>query len=203
LLRTAALILYPLLIHLMLSLEQERIAGACLVAVGMFPVVGDFLGRRGLSPSRLPFLGLASAGIFFLAYPHGDRLLFLPPVIVTLLVLGWFGASLLPGRTPLITQISRSIRGYCDPEVDHYTRRVTQMWTGVLTFLAIEVICLSLFASLPVWSLVTGLLNHLLVIGVFLGEYLFRIHHLRSHPHPGLGGLLRGMARLDWADLRP
>lgn len=187
----------------MLSLEQERIAGSLLVAVGMAPMLGDLLERRGIHLARLPFLGLALAGMVFLAFPYEERLLFLPPVIATLFVLGWFGASLMPGRVPLITQISRSIRGYCDPEIDHYTRRVTQMWTGVLTFLAIEVIGLSLFAPLAVWSLVTGFLNHLLVIGVFLGEYFFRLHHLQSHSHPGFGAFLRGMTRIDWADLRP
>lgn len=187
----------------MLFLEQERAAGGLLVAVGMAPILGDLLKRHGLHLSRLPFLGLALAGIVFLVYPYEQRLLFLPPVIVALFVLGWFAASLMPGRVPLITQVSRSIRGYCDPDIDHYTRRVTQMWTGVLIFLAIEVACLSLFAPLPVWSLVTGLLNHLLVIGVFLGEYLFRLHHLRSHSHPGLRAFLRGIARVDWSALRP
>jgi len=203
LLRSLLFLLYPLLIHLMLALGRETLAGLLLVGLALAMALRTRHQGSLLHPARLPFLALAAAGILFLGDPGRERLLYLPPVVISLFLLALFAQSLLPGRTPLITQVSRALRGHGDAVLDRYTRNVTRLWVAFFALMTGEVTALALFAPLPVWSLFTGVINYLLVIALMLGEYAFRVRHLRSYPHPGLWGFLKSLARVDWTKMRP
>jgi len=199
---TFLLVLYPVLVHLALAFQQERIAGGLLVLAGLSLAISDIRLRPGLHLIQIPFFGLGLAGLAYLGYPQEERLLFLPPVVMILFLLGLFGVSLRPGRVPLVTQISRLMHGGEDPEVDRYTRQVTRMWVIFFALMAVEVVVLALFAPLHVWALFTGALNYLFILGAFLGEYLVRVYRLPNHPHAGLWSFLRALARTDWGNLR-
>jgi uncharacterized membrane protein len=99
----------------------------------------------------------------------------LPHLAVYLLLLAWFGASLRPGREPLVTCMARHVHESLSPELLAYTRRVTVAWC--MFFLAMAVVSVALFAWAPIgaWSAFVNLLNLPLVIAMFVGEYLWRV----------------------------
>jgi uncharacterized membrane protein len=91
----------------------------------------------------------------------------------------WFGSTLLRGAMPLITRLALRVHGSLTPAKEHYTRRVTRLWTG--TFAVIAVVSPALFVALPFddWVLFADVASPLLLIGLFFGEYALRY---RLHP---------------------
>jgi uncharacterized membrane protein len=101
---------------------------------------------------------------------------------LNLFLLWLFGRTLLPGREPLISQISRHINGELMPEVVDYTRHVTIAWC---IFFALEVIAsllLYVFAPLAAWSFFINVLNLPLLIFMFVGEKVYRTLRFPNHP---------------------
>lgn len=184
--------------HLALTAGSPEVAGLLLSALGaglLFVQGGD---HPVFQRQQLLFLIMVLAGGLVASFPEVDRLLLLPPVAISVALLVLFGASLRPHQVPLVTRIARHLRGYPDPTLDRYTRRVTQIWVGFFAFLTAETTLLALFAPSWLWAFFTGFLNYLLAGGLFVGEYLFR---LRRHPHDshgGLGAFLASLARMDW-----
>nr|WP_321986410.1 hypothetical protein [uncultured Lichenicoccus sp.] len=91
-----------------------------------------------------------------------------------------FGASLLPGRTPLVTAMAREVEQQVTPRILAYTRRVTWLWTLYgPTQVAASMLLLAL-APLRIWSIFVNLLDLPLLVAVFLGEFAFRRWWLRG-----------------------
>lgn len=196
--RFLPLLLYPLLTHLALTVGSPDVAGLLLSAWGLGFLIAQGNGRPVFHRRRLLYLAMALAGVVVASFPGTDRLLLLPPVTISVALLAVFGASLRTQRVPLVTRIARHLRGYPDPILDRYTRRVTQVWVGFFTFLTAETTLLALFAPTWLWAFFTGFLNYLLAVGLFVGEYLFRV---RTYPHDhqeGLVAFLSSLARMDW-----
>lgn len=89
-------------------------------------------------------------------------------------LLAVFAATLLPGRTPLITLIAQRLNPRFHAGMLPYTRRVTVAWC--LFFAGQLVVSLLLFCFAPArwWSLFINGLNVPLVVLMFLGEYAIR-----------------------------
>lgn len=89
------------------------------------------------------------------------------------LALAWhFGATLRPGREPLIVRYSRAEHGEIPPTLARYARGLTMLWTGF--FLAF---CAANAATLAGFGPAAGLsavLNIGLAATLFLGEHLVR-----------------------------
>lgn len=110
-------------------------------------------------------------------------LMYIPPVLIPLSVLILFARSLRPGQVPIVTRVARQIRGELPPELERYTKLVTQCWVMLLAALAIWSILLALYAKPEFWSLMTNLVQYLILASVFLFEYLFRRWHFRHLQH--------------------
>ncbi len=96
-------------------------------------------------------------------------------------VLGvFFGSTLLPGRTSLITTVAYRVHGH-DLPADHlaYTRQVTAAWT--VFFAVIVAVSLGLFfwASFDTWAIFANLVTPVATAAMFIGEYSVRY---RLHP---------------------
>src|SRR5262249_58226174 len=84
---------------------------------------------------------------------HGTRAaLILPSAAFNLLLLWFFGRTLVGGRVPLITAIARLVHGTLKPELERYARSVTWMWCGFFAAIAAASGLLRAFAPLAVWS---------------------------------------------------
>ncbi|MDN3517125.1 ketosynthase [Aquisalimonas lutea] len=131
--------------------------------------------------------------------------LYLPPVLVTLMLLLVFAASLLPGRTPLITAVALQMGETDTPAVRRYTRRVTWGWSLLFAVLAAQNTALALWASPAVWSLFANILNYVIVAAAFLVEFRLRHRFLPGHRYPSFTGFVRGLAAHGgpWRGKRP
>ena len=128
-----------------------------------------------------------------------------PPVLLNLFGAVVFAATLLPGRTPLITQLVQRMHSAAgdttpiDDDVRRYSVAVTVVWA--LVFLALAVLSAALAVTGPqaVWSWVTNGLNFVVLVVLFIGEYALR--HLRFGarlPYRNFAGFLRLMLRAGW-----
>ena len=110
----------------------------------------------------------------------------IPHAIAYLSLLTVFGASLAPGRKPIITVLAEASRGALPPAVTVYTRRVTWAWclfcTGQLGFSLL----LLLFAPVTVWSAFVNLCNLPLLAAMFCGELVWRKWRHGSWPQERL-----------------
>jgi uncharacterized membrane protein len=92
----------------------------------------------------------------------------------------FFGSTLLPGRTSLITQVAQRVHGHDLPPAHFaYTRQVTVAWT--VFFLVIVTISLVLFFGFPfeTWAVFANLVTPIATGAMFAGEYSLRY---RLHP---------------------
>jgi len=114
-------------------------------------------------------------------------LVYLLQFIVTQLLLAIvFAATLLPGKTPLITHFAQRVYGLDLPsEVDRYCRNTTWAWALFFVALSLISIILYLFASAEIWSFFCNILYFPLIALMFVGEYGVRCYalpHLKRLP---------------------
>lgn len=129
-------------------------------------------------------------------------LLFAIPVLINTGFAIFFGQSLLPGKTPVITLYAILLRSEIDPRVIAYTRHVTQLWTMFFIALATESLILAVFASIEIWSLFANFLNYVFIAVLFAGEYYYRIHHLNDLEHMSFPRFLHRLSKVNLGDLR-
>ncbi|MGH8402536.1 MAG: hypothetical protein ACRESO_03895 [Gammaproteobacteria bacterium] len=181
----AALLAYPLAVYFAAGHIAPKILMAgvlILLALRML-----FIAWR---KSRRPRRWLALAGVLLLGaiavlftrdFSLGHVRLY-PAAIDAVFFLVFF-LSLFT-RRPLVERFARAIAGDLDPVRIRYTRRVTQVWSGVLLLNTLIALYTAWFASMAVWTLYNGLLSYLLIGAVFVVEYLVRRRVHRAHTQP-------------------
>lgn len=132
----------------------------------------------------LLFLSIASLLMAADYYGWSVTLLKLPPLFVLCVIGGVFWYSLLPGNTPLVTNIGEKARGPLSPELRRYTLWVTRFWALVLAAQLTVTLMLSLAGPLWLWALVANVANLIVVAILFVLEFLFRRHRFPGHNHP-------------------
>lgn len=188
------LISYFVLIHIAVLKGQPQFASMLLLLPLLMLI-------RGWRLRLLVGLGFVAALQWGISLGQMPPLYYLPPIIINLMLALLFGRTLRRGATPLITQYSILLRKRLEPDVVVYTRRVTQLWTGLFLLLAGESLLLALFAPLEIWSLFANLLNYMFTAVFFVGEYLFRLRHLSRLEHPGFFEFLRSVASIHASKL--
>ena len=98
----------------------------------------------------------------------------IPHAIAYLSILAIFGASLLPGRKPIVTIFAERSRGVLPQALRVYTRRVTWAWCFFCAGQLLTSLLLLLFAPTQVWSAFVNLCNMPLLIAMFCGEFAWR-----------------------------
>ena len=178
-------------------------------ALGFAPLIALAFWLAWQSARRAPLLallGLAGA----LGWAHGDLLLahyrwaYLIQHAGAMTLLGiTFGRTLLPGREPMVTRFARCAHASLSPRVARYTRGVTWAWT--LFFAVMALASPALFAALPPrsWALFAEGLTPLLVLALFVAEYLVRLRALPAHERAGPVQAVLIYARYRAAAARP
>ena len=156
-------------------------------ALGFAPLIALALWLAWQSPLRLPLLALLGLAAT-LGWAHADLLLthyrwaYLAQHAGAMMLFGvMFGRTLLPGQEPMVTRFARHTHASLSPRVARYTRGVTWAWT--LFFAAMALASPALFATVPprVWALFAEGLTPLLVLALFVAEYLVRLRALPAH----------------------
>lgn len=214
---------YPLLAHWASLHDRSDIAVLALLDLCLIVLLMPLAQRRAWAWA---LLAIAMVGLWSLhatAYPQ--LMLLAPPVLFTAVLSWWFGRSLMPPRVPLITRIVAGLEQCAPtqvkPELQRYTRRLTATWAVLLAFLAVANAVLALIAvpdglltrlghpplvvvSQEAWSWFANLLNHGIVGGFFIGEYLVRHRIFPDRPYRNFVDFLRRLGALGpgfWREL--
>ncbi|MGE0115901.1 MAG: hypothetical protein AB7T07_13590 [Steroidobacteraceae bacterium] len=182
---------YPLLAHLATLIQSETLAWVALTvffAVPLWPLL-----QRGKAGAWLGLLAITAALYACAASGFARYLMYVPPILIPLSVLWVFARSLRPGQIPMVTRVATQIRGVLPAELQQYTRRVTQGWVLLLMLMAGGSLLLAVFATPEFWSLMTNIVQYLLLGAVFLLEYLYRRWRFRHLPHETFSTLVTAL----------
>lgn len=150
------------------------------------------------SPRARPILaGAALAGgatALLAALPGATRLLLEALPLAGNLMLAWhFGATLRPGREPLIARYTRADFGHMPAELVGYTRSLTMLWTWF--FLAFSAVNAATLAGFGPPAGPSAAANVALAVLFFLGEHAVRAarfgHLGPTHPWRTLRAIWR------------
>lgn len=193
---------YPLSVHLGTLWAQPL-----LLAAGLSCLLLSLT-----TPLWMPrWPGWIIAGLVFVAALTAARALplqaiaYAPPVLLNLFGAALFATTLLPGRTPLITQLVQRMHQAAGDQapladdVRRYSVAVTVVWA--LLFLALAGLSALLAWTGPqtLWSWVTNGFNFAAIALLFVGEYGLRHVCFGSRlPYRNFAGFLRLMLRAGW-----
>jgi uncharacterized membrane protein len=108
----------------------------------------------------------------------------------------WFGASLRPGREPVVSGFARRMRPSMPPDVVRYTRRVTAAWCVFFAGQIAVSLALLLAAPVDIWSDFVTIWNLPLVLAMILAEFICRTILFRHHQRTGLVATLTALCRM-------
>lgn len=184
-----AFITYPVVLHTFILKDQVEMWQLVFVFAPLLAVVMWVLFRM-VARVWWPLLAVAFAALtyFILNSEYGRISLVavngLSHASLNLFLLWLFGRTLLPGREPLISQISRHINGQLKPEIAVYTRQVNIAWCIYFALQLVISLLLYVFASIAAWSFFINVLNLPLLILMFVVEHAYRTarfpHHSRT-----------------------
>ncbi|HZL59333.1 MAG TPA: hypothetical protein VFC38_06505 [Stellaceae bacterium] len=185
---------FPLLTHTLLALGHSMALAVGVSAVQVI-IFGAILTARATYRHKWWIAAAAVALFLAVAYFSGQYGLFatagVPYVVAYTGLLTLFGASLLPGREPLISGVARRIHGTLRPDIARYTRGVTIAWCCFFAFQLCVSLTLFLAAPLVMWSLYVNVLDLPLIALMFTGEYLYRIAHIPNRPNSTIPQIIR------------
>lgn len=179
---------YPILLHVFILKEDEVEMWQLMFVFAPLLAVAAWVAFRMLGKVWWPLLTLLfAAGVYYIATGDHGRIGLLAvngfsSATLNLFLLWLFGRTLLPGKVPLISQISRHINGQLLPEVAEYTRYVTMAWCIFFALQVIISLALYAFAPLAAWSFFINVLNLPLLILMFVGEKAYRTIRFPNHP---------------------
>lgn len=195
-LSTLGLVIYPLIAHVAVVLEQPAWAiGYLLVVVGVSIVV--LLSRFGL---LIRISGFVFYFILLFVGQHSglaDKLMYVLPVVIPAWLAILFIGSLWSTRGAMISRIAVRMEGKpLDLRRVRYTRYLTAVWGGVFVLMVGEAIALAVLVSFATWSWWVHVGNYLVVAILFTGELIVRRIILGGEMQ--LTGLLRTLVKQPW-----
>ena len=206
----------PLLSHLAAMLDSRWLRVLCLVALVSVPLVARL--RRGEARACGVWVAAVLGCLILGLAGAANVLLLLLPVAVNLLLAWAFGRTLRAGRTPLIAQFAALIRGLeqpLDEAVRVYARRLTLVWTLLLSALALWNLGLAAvmrpggllssagievgFAVTPrIWSEFANLYDYALIAVFIAAEFLWRLRRFPEYRLRSPAAYARRLARVGW-----
>ena len=168
---------YPVSVFVALSWWDVQVLGLVLCLLGIL--------RALLRGNGAPWMGRAAGWLLviigvIMMTTEVDIVARVYPILVNLMLLVWFGWSLLT-PPPLIERLAR----LSEPDLpDHaitYTRRVTWVWLLFFLGNGLAAIYTTLFSTLEVWTLYNGLIAYVLMGCLFGIEYGIRLWVRRRH----------------------
>lgn len=120
-----------------------------------------------------------------------DAILTLPPTLINAWLAWIFGRTLRQGAEPMISTFARIEQAQMQklpnftlpPEIAHYTRMLTQLWTALFVVMAIVSALLAWAGLLGWWALFTGIISYALSASLFFGEYAYRRIRFTQYVH--------------------
>jgi uncharacterized membrane protein len=192
-----SLIAYPVAVHSNAILSEYNPGLAIFILI--LTLYGALL---LLQQNHSGWLLLAAAtllcGFWIFAENIAGNILYLPPILINAMLFLLFSSTLFNGKTPLISRFAQQFHNRpLDRKALTYTRRVTQLWSGVFILMTIESLLLAIYASFETWSLFTNLINYIIILLVFVIEYWLRTIILPELDHPGFLRFMKSLRKFD------
>lgn len=188
----ACFAVYPLTIHLALIFDKPHL----LIMGPLFFLLG-VIGPALIQGRQAAWISLVVVStLLWIIDQLGltQLLLYLPPILFPCLVFAVFSRSLIKGREPLITYIGEASRGPLTPAMRQYTKRLTQVWCGLMVLFILEGILLPFYLTPSDWSWFTNIINYGLIGVLFVGEFWWRKYRFPHHDHPNFVDYLKIIA---------
>ena len=195
-LTSAALLAYPLVLHICLSTNRLSIAVYYLSATLTLPLLTGLLQQRRASSIDLLCVVLA-LGLLSVLDTRELVALKLLPVMIHAALFGLFAGSLRPGETPVIARIAAAMRPRLATAEIVYARSVTLAWTIFFLIMGIASSLLAIFASTAIWSWFVNVASYFLVGLFFVIEFVFRRRVLAEYVDYGFVAFMLSLARTD------
>lgn len=193
-------LLYPVLVHAAVVTGSPDLRFLAL-AILILNVLGPWL-IRGQAVAWGAALALIAAAVL-IVHTAGALVFFYATPVLVCIALGWFfGRTLLPGRTALISLLARAIRGPLPPPVARYTRAVTIFWCVTMLVMALANLALAVLAPIDLWSLCTNFLNYVIVALLFIAEWFVRQRAIGDYEDMNWREYLTALRRVDYRMLR-
>lgn len=175
--------IYPLMVHLSVVYKVPFVI-ACLLPLFYIVLARPFSGSQQqiLVKSSLLFLLIIIGLLSWLYLDHS--IIYLPPILMMMAILYPFIRSVMPEQTPLITRIYQLTKKENDPTRMSYTDKLTKIWIVFIILLLLNTFYLTFYASLETWSLFTNFINYLLMLSLFVLEWLFRLYWFHQWESP-------------------
>lgn len=174
---------YPLLVHLSVYLNQAALSVLAMVSLAIAVFYPALIARKIGAWLGLFVFAMACFGA--LIWQNTLFIIYAPPMVIPMIFGTVFTVSLLPGNTALVTDIGERSRGPLSESMRKYTYAVTWLWSILFVVLVAEAALLALFASTELWSLMTNIVNYIIIGFIFVSEYLVRRLRYPAHNHPG------------------
>jgi uncharacterized membrane protein len=201
-LAAAALVALPVALHALVLADRSGAVAATVGWLLALAAAAAFL-RAGAAAGLELTAVLGAIGLAWYASATASYAVFVPPLAVNLLLVWFFGRTLVPGREPLVTAIARFVRGRLDPDVERYTRRVTWAWCGFFAANAAVSATLAAFAPLAAWSVYTNVLATPLLALMFVAEYAYRRRRFPALEHVPPLALLERLVKAGYFGSAP
>jgi uncharacterized membrane protein len=128
------------------------------------------------------------------------------PVLIQLLLMYFFGRTLLKGKGPsFIESFVRLEFPEFPPGISEYCRQLTILWTGFFAFNAIMCVALAIWGSDFWWTLYNGVFIYLMIGVLVIGEYIYRHFRFPDLGIPGPQSTIKTMfvnGRKIWMDVQ-
>lgn len=172
---------YAVASHMAAASAEPGLPQALVAVLPLLALAAVLAWRSPQRPAMLALCGLACLAFFAARHwlvAHYNWVFLLQHAGTHTLLCATFARTLLPGRTPMISQFARIVHGDLSPAIAAYTRSAT--WAWVLYFAGIAGISLLLFwlAPVAIWSAFANLLGIPLLGLMFAAEYAARCYVL-------------------------
>jgi uncharacterized membrane protein len=192
---------YLVLLHIYTARDTPSAIGALLAIMPML-AVSLLIAWRATHRGAMLSLWFAALALLALGWPllqSNFALVGLLQHAGTFAMLAlFFGRTLRPGDTPIVSRMARQAHGSLPAPLARYTRGVTQAWTAFFTLMAFASVVLFSSGYIALWSWLANLLTPALIGAMFGAEYLVR----RSVLPPELRTGLLDSIRAAWHGTR-
>lgn len=164
------------------------------IAMGVVGLMIGALVANSVADSGRRVAGLVSGLVLSSACLYWSHSLlfvvYVPPIAGFAFMAWFFQRTLWRGSEPLITRVARKEHPDLPTDIARYTRTLTWVWSGCFVFLLVAALALAPVLPLESWSRWVQGLGVVVPATLFLGEYIYRCHHVRDHRHGSLRVLI-------------
>jgi len=152
------------------------------------------------------FKTLVSIGLLLGAYYLQTITAKILPVLIQLMLMYFFGRTLLKGKGPsFIESFVRLEFPEFPPGISEYCRQLTILWTSFFAFNALMCVGLAFWGNDAWWALYNGVFIYLMIGVLTIGEYIYRHFRFPDLGIPDPGSTIKTMivnGRKIWMDVQ-